>query len=249
MKRTFTLVEEITSKESEDFHNGRVECFDIEGQDVESIVEGVFRKYEARKEEFKNNEIYVDNCSLFVVKYNLTIVDPTGNRNEFTLWSDSYHENEDLCDSYICESHLKATLKMSRKLKKFIESYIPKKTNLTVKTYGKIFSVELREDEYWIVDIARKVHRAINEEIAAPRSQYWREVKMYSILERMVVQKGKTDEYLKLEEGRTLADYNIRNKDTIYLLGPHELPIHVRERCFGTINCSAGVENIESSLL
>ena len=38
MKRTFTLVEEITSKESEDFHNGRVECFDIEGQDVESIV-------------------------------------------------------------------------------------------------------------------------------------------------------------------------------------------------------------------
>ena len=249
MKRTFTLVEEITSKESEDFHNGRVECFDIEGQDVESIVEGVFRKYEARKEEFKNNEIYVDNCSLFVVKYNLTIVDLTGNRNDFTLWTDSYHENENLCNSYICESHLKATLKMSRQLKKFIENYIPKKTNLTVKAYRKIISVELREDEYWIVDIARKVHRAINEEIAAPRSQYWREVKMYSILERMVVQKGKTDEYLKLEEGRTLADYNIRNKDTIYLLDPYELPIHLNERCFGTINCSAGVENIESSLL
>ena len=249
MKRTFTLVEEITSKDSEDFHNGRVECFDVEGQDVESIVEEVFRKYEARKEAFKNNQIYVDNCSVFVVKYNLTIVDLTGNRNDFTLWTDSYHENENLCNSYICESHLKATLKMSRQLKKFIESYIPKKTNLTVKAYRKIISVELREDEYWIVDIARKVCRAINEEIAAPRSQSWREVKMSRILEGMVVKKGKTDEYLKLEEGRTLADYNIRNKDTIYLLDPYELPIHLNERCFGTINCSAGVENIESSLL
>ena len=138
---------------------------------------------------------------------------------------------------------------MSRQLKKFIESYIPKKTNLTVKAYRKIISVELREDEYWIVDIARKVCRAINEEIAAPRSQSWREVKMSRILEGMVVKKGKTDEYLKLEEGRTLADYNIRNKDTIYLLDPYELPIHLNERCFGTINCSAGVENIESSLL
>lgn len=249
MKRGFTLVEEITSKDSEDFHNGRVECFDVEGQDVESIVEEVFRKYEARKEAFKNNQIYVDNCSVFVVKYNLTIVDLTGNRNDFTLWTDSYHENENLCNSYICESHLKATLKMSRQLKKFIESYIPKKTNLTVKAYRKIISVELREDEYWIVDIARKVCRAINEEIAAPRSQSWREVKMSRILEGMVVKKGKTDEYLKLEEGRTLADYNIRNKDTIYLLDPYELPIHLNERCFGTINCSAGVENIESSLL
>lgn len=249
MKRGFTLVEEITSKDSEDFHNGRIECFDVEGQDVESIVEEVFRKYEARKEAFKNNQIYVDNCSVFVVKYNLTIVDLTGNRNDFTLWTDSYHENENLCNSYICESHLKATLKMSRQLKKFIENYIPKKTNLTVKAYRKIISVELREDEYWIVDIARKVCRAINEEIAAPRSQSWREVKMSRILEGMVVKKGKTNEYLKLEEGRTLADYNIRNKDTIYLLDPYELPIHLNERCFGTINCAVGVENIESSLL
>ena len=133
MNRSFTLVEEIRSKESEDFHNGGVECFDVEGHDVESIVEEVFRKYEVRKEAFKNNEIYVDNCSLFVVKYNLTIVDPTGNRNDFTLWCDSYHENEDLCDSYICESHLKMSRKATLLFKRFIENYIPKKTNLTVK--------------------------------------------------------------------------------------------------------------------
>ena len=155
MKRGFTLVEEITSKDSEDFHNGRVECFDIEGQDVESIVEGVFRKYEARKEEFKNNEIYVDNCSLFVVKYNLTIVDPSGNRNDFTLWNDSYHENEDLCDSYICESHLKATLKISRQLKKFIENDI----------YRRQDKIELFEHHHYLCAFKIKELKKLNSEL------------------------------------------------------------------------------------
>ena len=40
MNRSFTLVEEIRSKESEDFHNGRVECFDVD-------YEWQFKAYEA----------------------------------------------------------------------------------------------------------------------------------------------------------------------------------------------------------
>ena len=117
----FTLVECITSKESGDFHNGKIECYDIQGENSECIVEKVINKYKAHKEAFKNNEVYVDSCSWFKVDYILTARDSTGNSRDFCLWSDSYKEHEHL-DTYICKMKYHTTKRMKQKMLMFIEN-------------------------------------------------------------------------------------------------------------------------------
>ena len=117
-QKLFTLVECITSKESGDFHNGNVECYDIEGENYECIVEKVINKYKARKEAFKNKEVYVDSCSWFEVDYILTTWDSTGNRTDFCLWSDSYNEH---LNTYICKMKYHTTKRMKQQMLMFIE--------------------------------------------------------------------------------------------------------------------------------
>ncbi len=116
-----TLVECITARESEDFHNGKVECYDIQGENYECIIEKVINKYKAHKEAFKNNEVYVDSCSQFEVDYILTALDSTRYRREFCLWSDSYKEHEQL-STYKCKMKYHTTKKMKQKMLKFIEN-------------------------------------------------------------------------------------------------------------------------------
>lgn len=114
----FTLDEVITAP-SGDFHNGQMECFDIKEEDSESIVEEVINKYKARKEEFKNNEVYVDSCNWFKVDYELSYRTSNGNLERFSLWSDIYEEHECL-DTYICKMKHKTTKKMKQQILKFI---------------------------------------------------------------------------------------------------------------------------------
>ena len=72
--------------------------------------------------EFKNNEIYVDNCSLFIVNYMLSGIDSNNCLRRFTLSADSYHKEGYVeVRTYRCESHLKITKKTLTQLKTYIE--------------------------------------------------------------------------------------------------------------------------------
>lgn len=118
----FTLLEEIRSKQSERFHNGKTICFDIQEENIESILEKVINIYENRKKNFENNKIYVDNCSLFIVNYMLSGIDSNNCLRRFTLSADSYHKEGYVeVRTYRCESHLKITKKTLKQLKTYIE--------------------------------------------------------------------------------------------------------------------------------
>ena len=124
----FTLIEVISASESEDFHNGNVsECFEIEGENSECIVEKVINIYKNRKENFKNNEVYVDSCSRFEVGYQLT-THINGYIQRHDLWSDIYREHEDI-DIYICKMNHHTTKKMKQEMLKFIEKTITDQTD------------------------------------------------------------------------------------------------------------------------
>ena len=125
----FTLLEIISASESEDFDGGNVsECFEIEGENSECIVEKVINIYKNRKEEFKKNKIYVDSCSSFEVGYQLT-THINGYIQRHDLWSDIYREHEELFDVYICKMNHHTTKKMKQKMLKFIEKTITDQTD------------------------------------------------------------------------------------------------------------------------
>ena len=106
---------------------------------------------------------------------------------------------------------------------------------ISVKTHGKKISLELAKDEYWIDDIKRKVNTEIYGD-AHPLCDIC-----------LLVQKGKHEEYLKLDEGRTLADFNIRDKGTVYLLGPREWPSYYRGSWGISSDCVNLIKRIKSS--
>ena len=117
--------------------------------------------------------------------------------------------------------------------------------NLTVKTRGKKVLLKLDKDECWVKDVKRTLIRKLDED------NYFPPDSSHAPLYRraLVVQKGKYDEYLKLEEGRTLADYNIRNRGSIYLLQYHEWPRYYKGSWGTSTYCINIIKNIETSCL
>ena len=118
-----------------------------------------------------------------------------------------------------------------------------KNMNLTVKTRGKKVLLKLDKDECWVKDVKRTLIRKLDED------NYFPPDSSYAPLYRraLVVQKGKYDEYLKLEEGRTLADYNIRNRATLYLLDRFNWPEYYNGSWGTSDNCIKTIQAIESS--
>ena len=115
--------------------------------------------------------------------------------------------------------------------------------NLTVKTRGKKVLLKLNEEEYWVKDVKKKLMREVEGHIHISPRNY-----QASLCDQeLVVQKRKHQEYLKLEEGRTLDDYNIRNKGILYLLDPFEWPKDYHGSWGTTTNCVNSIKSIDLS--
>ena len=122
----FTLYQETIDQESEYFERGKIfniqeEKVGILAEDAEIIVKKIYKIYEDQKEDFKNNKVFHDLCNIFVVKYYLQGTDSYGNFRKFDLWSDKYYKDTYGRNIYHCESTLKSTKKMKRRLPNFIE--------------------------------------------------------------------------------------------------------------------------------
>lgn len=118
-----------------------------------------------------------------------------------------------------------------------------KNMNLTVKTRGKRVLLKLDKHEYWVKDVKRTLVRKLDED------NYFPPDSSYAPLYRrsLVVQKGNYDEYVKLEEGRTLADYNIRNNGTLYLLDRFNWPEYYNGSWGTSDDCIKTIKSIKST--
>tara|TARA_B100001093_G_C26791579_1_gene999211 strand:- start:1043 stop:1405 length:363 start_codon:yes stop_codon:yes gene_type:complete len=88
---------------------------------------------------------------------------------------------------------------------------------IIVKSIADTLMVELEKDEHLISDLKRKIVDILRYRIEG---------------DCLAIRKGKLDEYIVLQEidkvmdiHRTLDDYNIRNKSTVYLLAPVACPV------------------------
>ncbi len=114
-----------------------------------------------------------------------------------------------------------------------------------VKTYRKKVMLEVQEHNFCIDDIKRKVNKELNKDVNISSHQCYTPLCDLTL----VVQKKNRYEYLKLEEGRTLADYNIRNRGSIYLLQYHEWPRYYKGSWGTSTGCINIIKNIETSCL
>ena len=112
-----------------------------------------------------------------------------------------------------------------------------------VKTHRKKVMLEVQQHNFCVDDIKRKVNKELNKNVNNSCHQCYTPLCDLTL----VVQKRNRYEYLKLEEGRTLADYNIRNRATLYLLDRFNWPEYYNGSWGTSDNCIKTIQAIESS--